>query len=489
MKNKIKMNTDNVHINGSQRYVDQGDLVDFLKNHLDTYLYSQKSIEKPLESKPDKTFNSNILFWQSVLGNECYPEQVIKLEGFHLIEWIPIAPGLFHTSEALWNRREAQRNAVRLLEENSVGPTWRPSILNVASFEGNPLFKNILNTLKTNPNKKVVIEYNPDGKESMIKGGIGSVRLASKLINGSEKYILGATSTGVSHEGIPLIVETVLYQEAISKIKENGGFNVNLIGRLKIIPKDLSIIKSYNEIPRFCLYVEKIEFNNPSNREDLMSSIAVSYYSSNSFANKRLSFCSFTPDKKDSELVGAVNWLQEYAIKYSSSKTPIVEGDFDEFKQHFDHVDFPIVDVSNGKMSKETFLKYKEFFHFQINEMVMGDKFENIQNSTIVNRSESVAINSTEDKKTNTDTPEIQQLKKTFQDLVANGQVEEALEKLLDEFKKRDNKYALNEAIMYNAQFAQLKAQQNFNTISHDDANRENARITKAIIDFIERVV
>lgn len=483
------MNTDNVHINGSQRYVEQRDLIDFLKNHLDTYLYSQKSLEKPSESKPDKIFNTNILFWQSVLGNKCYPEQVIRLEGFHLIEWIPIAPGLFHTSDAQWNRREAQRNAVRLLEENSIGPTWVPSIVNVSSFEGNPLFKNILKTLKTNPGKKVVIEYNPDGKESMIKGGIGSVRLASKVINGSEKYILGATSTGVSHEGIPLIIETGLYQKVISKIKECGGYYVNLIGRLKIIPKDLSIIKAYNEVTRFCIYVEDIEYIKPSNKEDLMSSIAVSYYSSNSFADKRLSFCSFTPDKKDSELIGAVNWLQEYAIKYSSTKNPIVEGDFDEFKQHFDQVDFPIVDVSNGKMSKETLLKYREFFHFQINEMVMGDKFENIQNSTIVNRSESVAINSTENEKSNADLHEGQQMKKTFQDLVANGQVEEALEKLLEEFKKRDNKYALNEAIMYNSQFAQLKAQQNFNTISHDDASRENARITNAIIDFIQRVL
>jgi hypothetical protein len=483
------MNTDNIHINGSQENVERGDSIDFLKNHLDTYLYSQNSLEKPSDSKPDKIFNSNILFWQSVLGNECYPEQVIRLEGFHLIEWIPIAPGLFHTGEAQWNRREAQRNAVRLLEENSIGPTWLPSASNIVSFEGNPLFSDILETLKTNPNKKVVIEYNPDGKESMIKGGIGSVRLASKLINGSEKYLLGATSTGVSHEGIPLIIETVLYQKAISKIKENGGYYVNLIGRLKIIPKDLSLIKSYNEIPRFCLYVEAIEYVNPSNREDLMSSIAVSYYSSNSFASKRLSFCSFIPDKKDSELIGAVNWLQEYAIKYSSTKTPIVEGDFDEFKQHFDHVDFPIGDVSNGKMSKETFLKYKEFFHFQINEMVMGDKFENIQNATIVNRSESVVINSAGNEKPNADSPEAQQTKKAFQDLVANGQVEEALEKLLEEFKRRDNKYALNEAILYNSQFAQLKAQQNFNTISHDDASRENARITNAIIDFIQRVL
>ena len=125
----------------------------------------------------------------------------------------------------------------------------------------------------------------------------------------------------------------------------------------------------------------------------------------------------------------------------------------------------------------------------RVNEIVIGDKFENITNSTIVNRSENVTINAIKNEKTTDFQSELNVMKKLFQDLVSNGQIEEALEKLLEEFKKRDNKYALNEAIMYNSQFAQLKTQQNFNTISYDDASRENARITKAIIDFIQRVL
>lgn len=513
-KKEIKMNNENIFIKGSPRYIDRDDLADFLKNHLNTNMYRQIQAETLINLNPDKVCNTNTEFWKSALEGEVFSEQIIKLEGFHLIEWIPSAPGLFHTVDAHWHRAEAQKNIVKIIDAEirksdanekkireqidnlrmkklKAGPQISYFLApRIEDYEYDKQISELFEKLRKNPEKRVVVEYNPEGKESMIRGGIGSLRLASKMINGKECYLLGASSTGVSHEGIPVVVETLLYQQAISKIKDNGGFVTNITGRVKIISKELSIIKSYREIPRFCLFVENIEYIKPSKSEELMASVAVSYYPSYSFADKRLSFCSFFPDKKDVELVEAVTWLNEYAVKYSKSSSPIVEGDFDEFKAHFGEVDFPIVDVANGKMSKETFLKYKQFFQLEVNELVMGDKFENVSNSTIVNRSESVAINSTGNESPNvTGSPEIQQMKRAFQDLVSNGQVEEALEKLLEEFKKRDNKYALNEAIMYNSQFAQLKAQQNFNTISHDDASRENARITKAIIDFIQRVL
>ena len=483
------MNTDNIFLKGSPKYVDRNDLADFLTNHLNTYMYNQIATEKINNINPDKAFNNNIDFWQSSLNGDCFPEQIIKLQEFHIIEWIPIAPGLFHTSDAHWNRTEAQRNAVRILERNSVGPMWQSTLGPKTDIQHNPIFKKTLEELKKNPKKRVVIEYNPDGKESMIKGGIGSLRLASKLVNGKECYLLGASSTGVSHEGIPIMLDTILYQQAISKIKDNGGFVVNLTGRLKVLSKELSVIKSYREIPRFCLFIENIEYLRPSKSIELMASVAVSYYPTNSFSEKRLSFCSFIPDKKDNQLVEAVDWLNEYAVKYSQSKSPIVEGDFDEFKAHFDSVDFPIVDVSNGKMSKETFMRYKQFFHLEVNELIMGDKFENISNSTVINRSKNVAINPTKSDNPSDTISDVSEIKKDFQELVSNGQIEETLEKLLEFFKNKGNKYALNEAIMYNSQFSQLKAQENYNTISHDDASRENARITKAIIDFIQRVL
>lgn len=84
----------------------------------------------------------------------------------------------------------------------------------------------------------------------------------------------------------------------------------------------------------------------------------------------------------------------------------------------------------------------------KVNEIVMGDKFGNITNSTIVNRSENITINAVNNEKIDNIPTEI---KKSLQDLVSNGQIEEALEELLKVFKINGNKYALNEAILFNS--------------------------------------
>lgn len=70
---------------------------------------------------------------------------------------------------------------------------------------------------------------------------------------------------------------------------------------------------------------------------------------------------------------------------------------------------------------------------------------------------------------------------------VANGQTEQVFKTLFIELNKADDKDSLNEAIIFNAQFSQLKSQQSFKTISHENAAIENARITKGIIELIQR--
>jgi len=321
----------------------------------------------------------------------------------------------------------------------------------------------------------------------MLKGGIGSLRLADKFINGRECYILGASSTGVSDAGIPLIIETYLYQETISKIKENGGFIINLIGRLKIIPKELSLIKTYREVPRYCLYIENIEFFTPSKKEDLYSSAVISYYTANCFFDQRVSFCYFSPDKKDEGLKKAVEWLGDYAARYYSSNSFIIEGDFDEYTTHFNRVDFPIIEISNGRISKETLLKYKDLFHFEINETVMSNNFENITNSTIVVSSNNVSIGSVQENIASaSNSLDLSLSKKEVQDLIAKGKIGKSLTLILSYFKKVGNNEARNEAILYNSQFSELRTKENLNTISHDDASREKARITMALIELVD---
>jgi gluconate kinase len=77
-------------------------------------------------------------------------------------------------------------------------------------------------------------------------------------------------------------------------------------------------------------------------------------------------------------------------------------------------------------------------------------------------------------------------LKRTYQDLISKGQIEVSLEKLLILFNENGNKIAINEVILYNSQFSQLKMQRNFNTISHAEVSKDEARITKGLIDVID---
>lgn len=480
------MKGDNIFIQGSQLNVERRDIVNFISNHLDSNLYSKTELITPDRNRPDKIFNSNLDFWREILGDNCYPEQVIKLQKFHLTEWIPIAPGLFFTDEAERSRIDAQRNAV-FHNKETFESRFKTSINNEARWDSAE-FERIINSLGEDFIKKQFLEYNPDGKESMLRGGIGSLRLADKFINGRECYILGASSTGVSHEGIPLLVETYLYQETISKIKDNGGFLVNLIGRLKVIPRELSLIRTYRSNPRYCLYVENIEFFEPSKKEDLYASAVISYYPAKHFFDQRVSFCYFSPDKNDKGLLKAVDWLEDYVSRYSDTTSVIIEGDFDEYREHFERVDFPIREISNGRISRETLLKYKDFFHFEINETIMNNNFENISNSTIVVGSSNVTIGPSSQnrgdiqKKEQAETLE----KSEVQNLIANGKLGKALTLILAYFKNNGNSEARNEVIQYNSQFSELRRKENLGTVSNDDANREKARITKGLIELVD---
>ncbi len=486
-KNIKKMNADDILIDkGHQAYIVRSDLVDFIKNQLNVYMYSHIENKTQNRNNPDKIFNSNFDFWKSILENECHNEQIIRLEKFHLTEWIPTSPGLFYTYESIYSRRYAQRLALFYNKDAFEKKIHAQISYNLRNSSEE--FQSILNSLgEEGYTQKQLIEYTPEGKENMIKGGIGSLRLANKFIYGRECYILGASSTGVSHEGIPLIVEMSLYRDCISKIKENGGFIVNLIGRLKIIPNELSLIKSNKEIPRYCIYIENLEFIKPSNNQDLYSSIVILYYRGNNILDQNMSFCYFNPDRKDNGLKRAVNWLEDYALRYSRSSELVIEGDFDEHITHFDKIDFPIHEIANGKISKETLLKYKDFFHFEINETVMGNKFENISNSTIVVNSNNVSIDTVHDKPlSDINSLSSNHSKKEIQDLISKGKIGKSLTLLLSSFKDVEDNEARNKAILYNSQFSELRTKENSNTISYDDASRERTRITMALIELID---
>ena len=366
-----------INVRGNHhRIYDTGSLAVILKDYLDSALY-KKIIDQRVESTPDKIIPDNQNFWRFVSNGGAYPSQLVKLTGFRILEWIPTSPGLFFTEYA----RDIRQAAM-----------YRSQF-----YDGDVPYVNV-------ENRKVPVELRPDEKRSFVLGGYGSMRLGSKMIRGREMYVMCASSNGISHQGIPIVIDEYIYEKIIPGIREGVVPVCDVIGKLKVLPTELSVIdlRYGSDIPKY--YIEVEELQNLRHDRDFIPYVSVSItyarqldeYFHDRFA---YSFCTFSPSKNNRDLREAVNWLQHYAIRYSRAGDPVIVGDFDESFDHFGNVVFPIKDVANGRISVEKLNQFRRLFHFEIGEVIMGDKFENITNSTIVNRSKvENSFNSVRDK-------------------------------------------------------------------------------------------
>ncbi|WP_340114868.1 hypothetical protein [Maribellus mangrovi] len=351
---------------GIEHIYERDELVNILAEVLESQLYNSV-IQNKSSNLPDLRFKTNKEFWDSVIAKRVDESQTLMLNKFHITEWLPSSPGKYHTKIAKEKREWGMKHVARFKDTVFTG---------YEQYAGNLKYKDM-----------TPIELAPTGKEGMILGGYGSIRLASKNINNKKTFFLGATSSGISHEGIPLVFEEDVYKELIKYFKGNYGIIADIIGSISILPKEASLIEFDPVIPRYCFYVKDFKFKLISKESEILSSIAISFANPYNPYLKSFSFCSFNPDPKDDNLKIAVEWLNDYAKRYSESDKTIITGDFDEIYEHFSNVDFKLNDIMNGRISIETLKRYGKDLNITINENVLGDKFQNISGSTIVNRS------------------------------------------------------------------------------------------------------
>lgn len=359
---------------GGANHLRRQNLEEILIDFFDVSLYNKLKLKFEKPKKKDIKFKSNEDFWKHVLSNKAHIDQYVTLSNFFVTEWLPMSPGLFHTDEATENRRFAARYIVR--------DDYRQHIRNL------PLLKEQIMLKGESIQHRVAVELDPDGKMNMIQGGIGSLRLQPKSVFNDERmFFFGASSNGICHEGVPIILPSHVYGKIISQIKDDCSLKGNLIGTLQLLPTQRLPIKYNRSIPKYCLFVEDISNIKSSKPEDVLISIAITYSRSiRELRHKQWSFVSFNPDSTDRQLLYSVEWLHDYARRYSGVENPIVLSDFDEFREHFDKVEFNIKDVANGTIDLAKLSEYQEFLEFKIIN-VMGDYFNNISNATIVNKS------------------------------------------------------------------------------------------------------
>lgn len=356
------MNIESMLRGNQERVNSRRDLISSLKDYFDIALFSKLKSEKN-ESIQDQVIYDNSDFWNKALTSNLYAGQIIKLRNFKMLEWIPISPGLFHTQFARDERDYALERHFENERRNRNGQI-------------DPQF----------------IELRPGDKRSMVKGGIGSLRLGPKKIEGNLKHIMCASSNGVSHEGIVVLLESEHYSDVISEIRGKKNPTVNITGRIMLLPKELSLISSeYNrDVPKFYIEVEEITLLKNDNPNQGVVSVAITYAREEALKEYdafSYSFCQFSPSLTEHKLDGVTDWLKNYAIKYSQTNSPLIVGDFDEYYNHFEKVQFPISDIANGMISVENLHKFKKLFEFNINETTMGDK-------NIINNSQVGAVGS-----------------------------------------------------------------------------------------------
>lgn len=214
--------------------ISEDDLANIFKRLFD--LQQFKNIKFQEKDTNRLEIYSNQEFWIKAENRDIFSGQAVRLKNFIITEWVPFSPGLFYTEEAMAARREA---------ESFVNMEYR--------------------------------EYTPKGKFSMVNGGVGALRLTPKVISTKEFNIWGATSTGIVHQGLPLLVNNDIYLKYIDQIKYNRGIRATIIGRLRLI-QDSKIIRANYPlgIPKFCLEVQDFLDVEEVN-VDILVAIAISY--------------------------------------------------------------------------------------------------------------------------------------------------------------------------------------------------------------------
>ena len=288
----------------AQRLLDPFAMRPILDTHASAAGYGTFSVRHEAPAKTRCVFTHNNEFWERVFLRQLNPPLAVTLDSFFIFSWLPRAAGLHYTPQAIEARRFAQGHIV--------------------DIDG----------------KHVV--YDPYGKQSMLDGGVGCIRLRPF---DTGWWLLGASSSGVAHEGIPLLVNGDDYAAINGEVAERGCVVRDVKGTLTFLPAKLADEQS-SGMPQLCVCVETLEEpSHPKSRrmEELVVTAACSFLGE--FEGERnvyATYVSFDPSERTS-YEDNVHWLAEEYVgrRYSGQ----VITDFDQVWPNFRDVPFSLDDV------------------------------------------------------------------------------------------------------------------------------------------------
>lgn len=241
-----------------------------------------------------------------------YETQRLSLKDMLLMDWIPRSPGLYHSTDAA----QARANALQ----------------RVVGTEGGTVI------------------LDPVGKAGMVWGGVGSLRLAMKTIDGRPTKFLCATSSGRAHRGFVVAVSAENYARVAQDLARNGAAPCDLTGELRIATPGSGIAARFaTGIPRLYLDADEVTPITDRSRErpPLDVTPAVTFKPGETVALEGslwpdlayYTFAHFDPSQPGA-LEACVEWMETSYVK--SRYDGQVLTDFDEQEAHFDSVACPL---------------------------------------------------------------------------------------------------------------------------------------------------
>lgn len=278
---------------------------------------------------------SNEEAWRLFVEEHLYDTRRVTLEHFHLFEWFPHAPGIFHTPEGRQHREVASQY------------------------------------MEPTPDGSAV--FNPVGKLTMLKGGIGAVRLRPRNIDREPHYFMTASSNGICHEGFPVLIPRRFYGPLKARILDEGAVPVTVGGEMRYVPETaVSFFPERRSMPLLYLHVDELQVL-PKPRQRVTTyliNVVASFIGD--FEGRRGSyatFAAFDPAQRSS-LSEAISWLE--GIYVGAMHDGIVITDFDEVRPRFPQAVFGLPSLMAGALDRR---QVRELLAAQGYPADVGDAF------------------------------------------------------------------------------------------------------------------
>ena len=269
-----------------------------------------RQLQQPTDP-PSRSYINDEMLWHDLRFGSLGEYGRITLNRFRLFDYVPRAPGLYHDDMA----RSAREEAFFYLDDR-LGDA--PARVDAAA------------------ERDYRMVFAPQGKQSMLDGGIGCVRLRPIRVDGQVLHLMSATSSDEAHRGIPVAVDDTDYVAVNERIGIEGAVVCNMEGRLCAIPPEL--VDLFGNSPgcqRLYMCVDSLEVcDDASPPLHPQVSVAVSFTSDYQRRNGiYASYVTFAPGDNPS-FERALTWLNDVYVEGGYQGKIIT--DFDQTRSWFD---------------------------------------------------------------------------------------------------------------------------------------------------------